>query len=264
MLPGVDWHTRYTQQARWTHDLRQYLYQRVGLNNARRVLDLGCGTGVLLEELYSQTMPSACAPFVAGLDLARTSLLMAIRNAPGAFLTQGDAHTLPYSAYTFDITLCHFLLLWVEKPLWVVQEMKRVTRPGGFVLALAEPDYGGRIDYPEALHILGEWQSESLRQQGADPTIGRKLAGIFHQAGLQDVETGVLGGQWSGLPSDEDWEQEWDVLESDLKTSEACDAREIADLRALDRAAWQRGERVLFVPTFYARGRVLSTQNTRL
>ncbi|PIV25986.1 MAG: SAM-dependent methyltransferase, partial [Anaerolineae bacterium CG03_land_8_20_14_0_80_58_20] len=38
-------HERYTQQARWTRDLRAYLFDKAGLRDARRVLEVGCGTG---------------------------------------------------------------------------------------------------------------------------------------------------------------------------------------------------------------------------
>jgi 2-polyprenyl-3-methyl-5-hydroxy-6-metoxy-1,4-benzoquinol methylase len=58
------WHNRYAQQARWTLQLRQYLYQRFELAHARRILDVGCGTGALLEELTALG-----AAQVHGLDI---------------------------------------------------------------------------------------------------------------------------------------------------------------------------------------------------
>jgi hypothetical protein len=134
--------------------------------------------------------------------------------------------------------------------------MRRVTRSGGSVIALAEPDYGGRIDYPEELAILGRHQAAALRKQGADPRMGRRLAEVFHQLGLQDIEVGVLGGQWKGKSSRREWELEWRVLQSDLGGEQDTDS-----LRALDWAARERGERVLFVPTFYAFGRVPAAQS---
>ena len=153
---------------------------------------------------------------------------------------------------SFDIALCHFLLLWVADPRQVIAEMRRVVRPGGYVLALAEPDYGGRIDYPPEFAALGRLQAEALRRQGADPDLGRKLSALFHEAGLKLVETGVLGGQWSGMPNPQDNELEWQVLEADL--GDSIDKTQFNRLRALDAAAWQRGARLLFVPTFYAWG----------
>lgn len=244
----MNWHQRYSQQARWTKDLRHYLYARASIENALRILDVGCGTGIQAAELFT-----LCKAKTYGVDIAQNHLLLATRNAPEAVYTQGDAHTLPFLTGAFDLAFCHFVLLWVVDPLQVVQEMARVVASGGAVLALAEPDYGGRIDHPPELAVLGEGQSQSLRRQGADPEMGRKLAGIFHDAKLTAIETGVLGGQWRTAPSQDEWDSEWRVMEYDLKgyPGEAIDARR---LKALDWAAWQTGERVLFVPTFYALG----------
>lgn len=267
-LAPQDWHARYQQQARWTQTLRAYLYERAGLSLARRVLEVGCGTGVLLPELSSRAQAG-----IFGLDIQAASLRLAGQNSPAANLTQGDTQSLPFSSDYFDLAVCHFVLLWVTDPLAAVKEMRRVTRPGGAVLALAEPDYGGRIDYPSVLAVLGDWQTLALEMSGANPRLGRRLGELFAGAGLSQVEIGVLGGQWSGLPEQTDWELEWQVLQADLQAlnppsgaqgertgrpdaADPPDAGQLERLRYLDRTAWQRGERVLFVPTFYAWGRV--------
>jgi ubiquinone/menaquinone biosynthesis C-methylase UbiE len=244
-LSPHDWHARFVQQANWTHDLRRHLYPRVRLEQAQRILEVGCGTGAILAELITETRGN-----VFGLDIDPGYLNLSITNAPLILPTCGDAHLLPYAPGAFDMTLCHFLLLWVDHPSQVLLEMARVTRPGGAVLALAEPDYGGRIDYPPTLEELGEWQTEGLRRQGADPLMGRQLAGLFTQVGFDEVETGVLGGQWQRPPTKEAWESEWAMLETDLQESPEM----IKKYRDIDAEAWARGERVLFVPTFYAVG----------
>jgi SAM-dependent methyltransferase len=246
----MDWHQRYSQQARWTHDLRLYLYARTAIESARLILDVGCGTGVLTAEIFGRYKAK-----IFGVDIAQNHLELATRNAPAAGFTQGDAHELPFLTNAFDLAFCHFVLLWVNDPLQVVREMARVVAPGGAVLALAEPDYGGRIDYPPELAVLGKRQSQSLRRQGADPEMGRKLAGIFYRAGLTAIETGVLGGQWRSAPSQDEWDSEWRVIEHDLQgySGKAIDANR---LKAFDWSAWQTGRRVLYVPTFYALGYV--------
>jgi ubiquinone/menaquinone biosynthesis C-methylase UbiE len=241
----MDWHTRYLQQARWTAQLRTYLFQKAGLASAKHILDLGCGTGALLDGL--PVKPGAA---IFGLDLSLPAVQQASIHAPGASLTCADGLFLPFADFAFDIVFCHFVLLWTSDPLKVLAEMRRVTRPGGGVLALAEPDYGGRIDYPVELAALGRWQAESLRQQGADPEMGRKLTGIFTQAGFKHVETGVMGGEWTTHSLTEETNLEWDVLESDL--TGRIPSQDIQKMRQLDTASRQKGERVLFVPTFYA------------
>ena len=245
-LSPPDWHKRYMQQARWTRDLRAYLYPRIGLSKAERILDVGCGTGALLGELQSQS-----DGLVYGLDVQIEYLELAQINE-GALLSQGDAHQLPYPNHTFDMALCHFTLMWVDDPSTVLAEMVRVTRPGGAIMALAEPDYGGRIDYPPELETLGKWQTESLQAQGANPFMGRKLAGLFNKAGLEKVETGVLGAQWQGAPSKEEWQSEWAVLEADAELIKGTET--LRGLKARTEQAWQSATRVLFVPTFYALG----------
>ena len=241
----MDWHARYLQQACWTAQLRSYLFNKAGLSSARQVLEVGCGTGALLADFPLKNG-------VFGLDVSHPALAQAVLHAPAAHLTCGDGARLPFPGAVFDLVFCHYLLLWVADPQQVVSELCRVTRPGGAVLALAEPDYGGRIDYPLELAELGVRQARALRAQGADPLLGRKLAGIFHAAGLRQVETGILGAEWKDPLPEEGLEMEWQVLAEDLAGQ--VTGAEFQRLRALDGQARQRGERVLYVPTFFAWG----------
>lgn len=243
----MDWHSRFLQQASWTKDLRAYLFERAGLTGARRVLEAGCGTGAVLTSLKTPAT-------IHGLDLEPARLVEARGYAPAVNLVCGDALGMPYPYGIFDIAFCHFLLLWVRDPLTALREMKRVTRPGGAVLALAEPDYDSRWDEPEPLAVLGRWQAESLRRQGADTGLGSRLADLFRQAGIQPVETGILQADGKDLPNAEERDLEWEVLESDLEGR--VSAQELRKMKKLDQQAWERGERVLHVPTYFAWGRV--------
>ena len=242
----MNWHERYTQQARWTHDLRKYLFDKAGLTTARHVLEVGCGTGAILASINSPASLYA-------LDIEPEALTEAKIHVPRALLVQADAHSLPYPDFAFDITFCHFLLLWVRDPLQAVREMARVTRPGGNVLALAEPDYSQRVDKPVSLAPLGKWQAEALARQGADPTFGAQLADTFTRAGIDIIEAGTIQRS-KNEASREEQEIEWTVLEADLASS-IPDA-ELQKMKQLDEKAWVKGERVLHVPTYFAWGRV--------
>lgn len=243
---SLDWHQRYVQQAAWTRDLRAYLFDRAGLSRARCALEVGCGTGAILASLGGGAR-------VHGLDQAGRALLRARREAPQAILIRGDAHHLPYPNRAFDVTFCHFLLLWVRDPLRALIEMARVTRRGGAVLALAEPDYGARVDQPPALQDIGRWQRQALLRQGADPDLGRRLTDLFERAGLTIVEAGQLQPR-RDPPTPAERELEWAVLEEDLRDS--VPSARLLELKALDALAWERGERVQHVPTHFAFGRV--------
>ena len=137
----------------------------------------------------------------------------------------------------------------MHDPLQVVREMARVSRS---VLALAEPDYSQRVDEPSALTALGKWQTESLIQQGANPSFGAQLAETFFQAGINLIETGPIQGQ-AVMRSVEDWENEWAVMESDLEG--IAPSGEIQKMKNLDEIARKRGERTLHVPTYFAWGK---------
>lgn len=241
----MNWHTRYAQQATWTRDLRNYIFEKTGLEDSERVLEVGCGTGAILSELSER-------PTLYGLDIDPAALTECRVNAPDALLMRGNALHLPYPDETFDIVYSHFLLLWVGNPLQALQEMKRVTRSGGYVIAFAEPNYADRIDEPIELIRLGEWQTEALVRQGADPSIGARLAELFFEAEISIIESGTIQSQ-SSEPSAEEWEIEWDVIESDL--AGWVPNADIQKMKRLDKQAREQKTRVLHVPTHFAWGR---------
>ncbi len=173
-------------------------------------------------------------------------------NAPSAILARADALALPYPDAVFDITYCHFLLLWVKDPLRVLREMKRVTH--GHVLALAEPDYSGRIDQPDELAPLGQLQTQALRDQGADVSLGSRLPDLFAAAGIRMREAGVIRPwpQAGGVPAD--LEAEWNTLQQDV--GNRLSQVDLQRYRRLDERARAAGERLLYVPTYFAWGQV--------
>ena len=242
----MNWHARYVQQANWTRDLRNYIFNKVHIEDAQRVLEVGCGTGAVLSEVPTHHS-------LHGLDIDRTALEMCRPLVPDAALTEGNALQLPYLNQTYDLVYCHFLLLWVRDPLQALTEMKRLTKQDGYVIAFAEPNYLQRVDAPEELIPLGKWQTEALIQQGADPGLGARLAELFFAAGIKIVETGIIQGP-RDEPSPNEWEMEWYVIETDLDGW--IPEPDIQRMKRLDRQAREQRTRVLHVPTHFAWGQV--------
>jgi len=110
-----------------------------------------------------------------------------------------------------------------------------------------------RIDFPPPLDKIGRLQTQSLEGQGADIQMGRKLGHLFHETGFSEIEVGILGSQWCTRISQDIDETEWDALHSDIGNTVINE--ELANYRKLDAYARKKGERVLFIPTFYAVGK---------
>ncbi len=255
----MDWHKRYLQQAAWTQELRSYLWARAGLRDARRVLEIGCGSGAILIDVVAETpllTPPAAGnqTTVVGIDIDRGAASASRHNAPRALLAQANALSLPFPSRTFDIVFCHYALLWIGDPLAALREMARTAVLGGQILVLAEPDYTKRADQPSELVHAGELQTRSLQRQGADVSVGSRLPELFDLAGIRLRETGPLQPSAIRRDDTESGELEWLVLESDLTGIISAD--ELTRIRHLDQVARRRGLRRTFVPTFFAWGQV--------
>ena len=103
-----DWHKRFSIQASWTQDLRDYLFGSAGLVGKTQVLELGSGTGALLSEIAGEK-PTTGRPALFGLDINPGFLSFAHALSPEILLVQADAVRAPFCNQSFDIVFCHFL-----------------------------------------------------------------------------------------------------------------------------------------------------------
>ena len=92
-----------------------------------RVLDVGCGTGVLAREAADRVGES----LVTGLDLNEGMLTVARRLRPGLDWCQGDAVALPFADAGYDVVMSQFALMYFGDRIAALKEMMRVLRPGG-------------------------------------------------------------------------------------------------------------------------------------
>jgi ubiquinone/menaquinone biosynthesis C-methylase UbiE len=93
----------------------------------RRVLEAGCGTGLVLARV------ARFAGYAAGVDLSAGMLAKARER--GLAVAQGSVTALPCADASFDVTYSFKVLAHVEDIRGALAEMARVTRPGGWVLA---------------------------------------------------------------------------------------------------------------------------------
>jgi SAM-dependent methyltransferase len=247
MAEVTSWHHRFETQAGWTAQLRAYLTARLKFPGLGRILEVGCGTGALFPDISARFPQSK----LFGLDI-NPDFLRYCQQKYSVSLCGGDGHYLPYRSSSFDLVYCHYFLLWIQEKPVVLGEITRVLRPGGTLILFAEPDYGGRVDYPPPLNRLGGYQISALESQGADPYTGRQIPALLANLGYQSIHWGVLGAEFAADSQPVDPDSEWWVIREDLAGK--IEAKYLDEIEKADRLAWEVGQRVLFVPTFYALG----------
>jgi SAM-dependent methyltransferase len=165
----------------------------------QQVLDVGCGSGVLTEELARRVG----AEHVAGVD--PSPLLQACaERVPGAELRAGKAEALPWPDDSFDAALAQLVIHFMDDPKAGVAEMARATRPGGIVAACSW-DFGGGM---EMLRVY--WQTARELDNdlaGESRSFGNleELYALWHELGLEDVEAGPLEVSSEYADFDELW-----------------------------------------------------------
>jgi SAM-dependent methyltransferase len=166
---------------------------------------------------------------------------------------RADAHRLPFADASFDLVVANLLFMWVQDPQAVANEMARVCRPGGRVLASMEPDYGGKIHFPENPVIDQVFQGGMISRKGGDPHAGRKLRTYFVKAGL-DTVVGMSNPQ---VPSCEEdlasYELEKGFYRRALRDSGVTPAQ-IDAWEAEYLASLREGTQFNYLPLFYALG----------
>lgn len=156
--------------------LHRRLLDYLGLPDRSQVLDLGCGTGKLLDRLANH-FPDLQG---IGVDLSPEMLRqarLANRHRPRLIFVRGNAEDLPCGAGQFDAVFNTISFLHYQHPDRVFAEISRVLKPGGkFYL----------VDYiPRSISLT---QEVSLTPGGARFYSPERRAELGQQAGLTCLE----------------------------------------------------------------------------
>jgi len=164
-----------------------------------KILDVGCGTGVVGTDLLS-LIPSAQ---LFGLDIAHSVLRVAKEKAPNGrecSYIAGNAYDLPFVGDYFDLVACQYVLQHLSQPINALSEMRRVSRAGAQAVIFEFDDRTG-FTYPPApdeLHELFQAKIELIERKGGDRSIGRKLYHLLRLAGWTEIEVRVIPDIWQG------------------------------------------------------------------
>ena len=242
-MEAEKFHEHYRLQAEWLAPSRHYLYRKAELARRERILDLGCGSGIIGEEIRQITGRP-----VLGVDRDRRLLDLAREKFPANDYLASDESGVLRAGLQFDLVILSFVLMWQARPLPFLGKVRRLLRPGGMLLVLAEPDYGGRIDFPSGLDFLKDIFIGHIRQAGGDPFIGRRLASLLRHAGFQATVELASCLNLPGGYADAAWEREWKFWQE----LAGFPAGTLKRILRLERKAADRRERLVLFPVFCA------------
>jgi SAM-dependent methyltransferase len=188
--------------GRWSRRLALLFVTFAGVTEGDRVLDVGSGTGAL-----SAAAGAVESVQVKGIEPSQAFVRYAQEHTEGRFEV-GDALALPFPDDAFDRTLSMLVLNFVPDAAAALQQMIRVTRPGG-VVAAAVWDYG---DGMQMLRTF--WDAAVALDPGAAPRDERHmplcargaLADLWRTHGLQDVDEQPLTVDMAFASFDDYWQ----------------------------------------------------------
>ena len=157
------------------------------------VVDYGCGPGHLSVELARRVGPKGA---VRALDINREFLERTRARAEREGLADRmsaklvEKERLPIPDRTVDRVVCKNVLEYVDDPGATIREFHRVLRPGG-IAHVSDSDWGALVIEP----LEEERVSRIITAAGVafrTPLIGRRLYGLFREAGFRDVRVQVM------------------------------------------------------------------------
>ena len=156
-----------------------------GVGPGSRVLDVGCGTGVLARAAHRRVGAGGA---VVGVDPNAGMRAVAHRSAPSIEWRDGVAEDLPFDDGTFDHAISQFAAMFFTDRGRAIAEMARVTAPGGAVTLVTwagldrTPGYAAMVDL--IANELGEEAANALR---APFVLGRPddLASLLEPVGSE-------------------------------------------------------------------------------
>lgn len=161
---------------------RAHLREVLALTRGERVLDIGCGPGILAKEMAAEVGPTGA---ICGIDISDSMLDLARQRCGaerGVTVRPGRAESIPFEDETFDAAIAVQVYEYVSDIERALAELFRVLRPGGRAVIL-DTDWDSLVwytdDRPRMRKILDVWDGHL-----ADPRLPERLGPLLTRAGF--------------------------------------------------------------------------------
>lgn len=192
--------------GRWSRLVGRSFLKWLSPSPGLRWLDIGCGTGALSEAVLNTQAPSE----LTAIDQSEGFVESAqARLGPRARCRVGNATDLPMGDDSMDFAVSGLVLNFIPNPVRAVQEMRRVTRPGGTV-AVYIWDYPGKMDFLNAFWdavIALDPDASDLHEGARFPdATSEGLKSIFATAGFTETTATAIEIDTCFLDFEDYWE----------------------------------------------------------
>lgn len=184
---------RLSHQAKLLLPLEKRLWRRLELMSGSKVLDLGCGPGVITHALAEQVYPGE----VVGIDTSEKLIqsLQQLRCSVGndrqlnITFHSGNVYDLDLPDENFDIVYARLLFQHLTEPMKALASILRVLRRGGKLCIVdVDDDWASLYPEPDSFSRLRQAITRLQQARGGDPWVGRKLASYLSEAGFIQVQ----------------------------------------------------------------------------
>ena len=162
-----------------------------------RVLDIGCGTGILAREATARV---GSIGQVTGLDLNEGMLAVAQRIEPDVVWRKGNAVDLPFDDESFDVVVSQFALMYFPDRIAALKEMKRVLAPEGRLAVAVWGPFDRATGYVILAEIAERHGGEAAANILTAPyELGdkHKLTTLFIESGFENLEITLHEGVYT-------------------------------------------------------------------
>lgn len=206
----------------WLNDARQYwwnedyinlILKRNNLLNIESMADIGCGKGYMTFKFlpHLEKLKECYGRDIEHSHISSANSIAATCDKDICFnFKTGNAYDIDIEANKVDLSVCQTLLLHLDNPLTAINEMKRITKPGGTVMAIETNNSINSLitnsfvseDVIEQIENIEKTlryvKYDLIIQKGIHAlgegfiSLGDYVPKLFLQAGLKDINVSIV------------------------------------------------------------------------